>query len=436
MNLRARSSRVTGPKMRVPIGSPCFVMRTAALRSKRMALPSGRRISFAVRTITAWCTSPFLTRPRGIASLTETTMTSPTVAVLRLEPPSTLMHWTRRAPELSATSRLVCIWIMTRSPLGLGAGRGLFLRPRRARLGRRPGDLGLRLARRRRRLARRRWRGAVEQRHPALAPRDRAALLDADHVARLDEVVLVMRGVVLRAHDELLVDGMHDAPLDAHDHRLVPRVSDGHTLKDTLRHRSSLSLGAHALGQNGLDPRHVAPHLARPRRVLQLSARLLEAQVEALLGELLQRRLELVVGLGAHVARLHGWASPARDTMRVSIGSFAAASRNASRAVGLEHDAARLDAAHPELGRALAAAHAYLGRLHRDRHVREDADPHAADTLDVAGDGAARRLDLARGDAARRCGLQPEIAEIERGAALGLAMDAALMRLAVFGALR
>src|SRR4051794_10106144 len=49
--------------------------------------------------------SPFFTLPRGIASLTETTITSPTDAVLRLEPPSTLMHCTRRAPELSATSR-------------------------------------------------------------------------------------------------------------------------------------------------------------------------------------------------------------------------------------------------------------------------------------------------------------------------------------------
>jgi hypothetical protein len=29
-----------------------------------------------------------------------------------LEPPKTLMHITRRAPELSATSRLVCICIM------------------------------------------------------------------------------------------------------------------------------------------------------------------------------------------------------------------------------------------------------------------------------------------------------------------------------------
>src|SRR5436190_18935479 len=39
---------------------------------------------------------------------------SPTPAVRRLEPPSTLMHWTRLAPLLSATSRLDCIWIMVR----------------------------------------------------------------------------------------------------------------------------------------------------------------------------------------------------------------------------------------------------------------------------------------------------------------------------------
>src|SRR5688572_24308465 len=118
----ARNSRGTGPKMRVPTGSICGFISTAALRSKRMTEPSGRRISLRMRTTTAFITSPFLTRPRGIASLTETTITSPTVAYLRLEPPSTLMHITRRAPELSATSRLVCIWIMRR----------LAFRPRRA----------------------------------------------------------------------------------------------------------------------------------------------------------------------------------------------------------------------------------------------------------------------------------------------------------------
>jgi len=74
-----------------------------------MIEPSGRRTPLAVRTTTAFITWPFLTRPRGIASLTETTMVSPIEAYFRFDPPSTLMHWTRRAPELSATSRLVCI---------------------------------------------------------------------------------------------------------------------------------------------------------------------------------------------------------------------------------------------------------------------------------------------------------------------------------------
>ena len=36
MNLRARSSRATGPKMRVPIGSRSLLMRTAELPSNRM----------------------------------------------------------------------------------------------------------------------------------------------------------------------------------------------------------------------------------------------------------------------------------------------------------------------------------------------------------------------------------------------------------------
>src|SRR5215213_9786822 len=69
-------------------------------------------MSLAVRTMTALWTSPFLTRPRGAASLTETTMMSPTPAKRRFDPPSTLMHWTRLAPLLSATSRLDCIWII------------------------------------------------------------------------------------------------------------------------------------------------------------------------------------------------------------------------------------------------------------------------------------------------------------------------------------
>ena len=48
-----RSSRTTGPKIRVPIGSSFLFTSTAALVSKRITLPSGRRTSLRVRTITA-----------------------------------------------------------------------------------------------------------------------------------------------------------------------------------------------------------------------------------------------------------------------------------------------------------------------------------------------------------------------------------------------
>src|SRR5262249_8862230 len=48
MNFFSRSSRPTGPKMRVPRGSLSFLMSTAAFSSNRMYEPSGRRRSLAV----------------------------------------------------------------------------------------------------------------------------------------------------------------------------------------------------------------------------------------------------------------------------------------------------------------------------------------------------------------------------------------------------
>ena len=45
MNFFSRSSRPTGPKMRVPRGSPSPLRMTAAFSSKRMYEPSGRRRS-------------------------------------------------------------------------------------------------------------------------------------------------------------------------------------------------------------------------------------------------------------------------------------------------------------------------------------------------------------------------------------------------------
>src|SRR5690554_3543229 len=80
INLSLRSSRVTGPKIRVPIGSCLLFSRTAALPSKRMIEPSGRRTPKRVRTTTAVITWPFLTLPRGIASFTVTLIMSPIAA--------------------------------------------------------------------------------------------------------------------------------------------------------------------------------------------------------------------------------------------------------------------------------------------------------------------------------------------------------------------
>src|SRR3954453_9317098 len=76
----ARSSRGTGPKMRVPTGSDWLLISTAALRSNRITDPSARRMSLRTRTTTAFITSPFFTLPRRIPSLIHTTMTSPMVA--------------------------------------------------------------------------------------------------------------------------------------------------------------------------------------------------------------------------------------------------------------------------------------------------------------------------------------------------------------------
>src|SRR5207253_4868161 len=77
MNFLSRSSRPTGPKMRVPRGCIWSLMRTAAFSSKRMYDPSGRRFSFLVRTTTHFTTSPFFTAAPGIASLTVATKMSP-----------------------------------------------------------------------------------------------------------------------------------------------------------------------------------------------------------------------------------------------------------------------------------------------------------------------------------------------------------------------
>src|SRR6185503_8292648 len=92
---------------------------------------------------------------------------------------------------------------------------------------------------------------------------------------------------------------------------------------------------------------------------------------------------------------------------------------------------ARHDLGHEVLGRALAVAHADLGRLLGDRFVGEDADPDAPAALDVAGPRAARGLDLARREAPPSDGLEPVFPEGDLGTPGGDTLVAALLLLAV-----
>src|SRR5205085_9010805 len=101
----------------------------------------------------------------------------------------------------------------------------------------------------------------------------------------------------------------------------------------------------------------------------------------------------------------------------------------------LEHHAAGLDYGDPALGRALAGSHPGLGRLRRNRLVREDVDPDLAAALDLAGHRDTGGLDLAVGDPAARQRLEPVLAELDPRAALRVAGHAAAVLLAVLDAL-
>src|SRR6478735_1182714 len=208
MNRFSRSSRPTGPKMRVPRGSPSARRITAAFSSNLMYEPSGRRRSFTVRTMTALTTSPFLTLPPGIASLTVATMVSPIPAYRRPEPPRTRMHKTSLAPVLSATRSRDSCWITYLSPIRRA---GSLLDPSGGRAWPNWGLLGL-----------------LEDLHqaPALGGAERAGLHDEDAVADSGGVGLVVRLDLAGAADDLAVEGVLDTVLDLDDDGLVHLVAD------------------------------------------------------------------------------------------------------------------------------------------------------------------------------------------------------------------
>src|SRR5262245_53872112 len=104
----------------------------------------------------------------GAASLTDAVMTSPSPAYRPAEPPRMRMQAIRRAPELSATSRIVPIWIMA----SLRSSSSCF--------------------------------GQDLSQDPALPLGERPSLLDPDPVARLRLVGLVVGHEPARAPDRAL----------------------------------------------------------------------------------------------------------------------------------------------------------------------------------------------------------------------------------------
>src|SRR5215472_18440746 len=114
------------------------------------------------------------------------------------------MHITRRAPELSATSRLDCIWIIDQTPSGASS-------------------LG----------------GVLRQDLPGLQLGFRRALDDAGDVAFLVGIGFVVRVVLLGAADGLLQQRVQEGALHAHHHGLVPLVGDHHALENSFRHLRS-----------------------------------------------------------------------------------------------------------------------------------------------------------------------------------------------------
>src|SRR3954452_7556879 len=171
---------------------------------------------------------------------------------------------------------------------------------------------------------------------PSLQLRDRLALLDPHHVARLELVALVVGMVVLRAADRLLVDRVGEAAIDPHHDRLGLLVADDHALKCTFRHVGPLLLLRALLRGDGLDAGDIATGFTQPRGVFQLPGGALETQIEPFLLQVEDGVLPLIVAHCANVGALHlGHVnySAMRATKRVLIGRLAAASDSASFAV-------------------------------------------------------------------------------------------------------
>src|SRR5262245_6066894 len=208
------------------------------------------------------------------------------------------MHWARFAPELSATVTIVRSWIIGMAP-GLP--------------------------------------GALDELHeaPALVLGHGPGLHEADHVADLALVLLVVDLELLPPPHVAAHGGVLNESLDGHDTGLVHAFvhhlpsSDLPAAAAYRRHgvhgSRGLAAGALLLLQHREQTRHLAAALADLERVVQLLHRVPEAEVEQLLAQLGHTGADLVRPhladrSGLHAVRhVHSPPSCWRSTKRVLI---------------------------------------------------------------------------------------------------------------------
>src|SRR5262245_54154769 len=286
---------------------------------------------------------------------------------------------------------------------------------------------------------------------PALVLGQRPRLHEADRVAHLALVLLVVDLELRAATHVAAIRLVLHQPLDRHHHRLV------HAVADHLAHA-----GLAAVANQGRRFGHTfRPSFSRStvirRAISRRPARILSG-LSSWRMEFRNRRLnsssrssvkrsrissEVISRIAVALAwgtSLSSQLVPLHETCPDrQLGSAELQRLLRERPVDpfqLEQHTARLDHRDPELRRTLAFAHTGLGRLLGHRLVGEYSNPPLAATLDEARDRDTRRLELAIGHPCRLHRLETPFPEGDRRAAIRLATHAAALLLALLDPLR
>jgi hypothetical protein len=188
-------------------------------------------------------------------------------------------------------------------------------------------------------------------------------------------------------------------------------------------------------------PCHLASNLAEPRRIVLLSECQLEAQVERLLlgfdkvvrkfiiVQLSERTwaghlyLDLFLMSASHKSRLY------RQLLDSPF--HGGARKGLCDSSQFEHDPTGFYDCDPKLWVALARTHAGLGRLGRNRLIREHADPHFAAAANMTGHSDTGCLNLTSADPTGFESLDAVIAKRDFRTTFGKAAHPATLLLAV-----